>query len=246
MLDGPTPVSVPTMCCSPGRPPRMPPPGPPGKLPAGGAFGAWVAVGAPAGRPVALADLFECSMATTSAPRIRPATSQAPVDNQPAGPRRGGAAGASGPASGASRKSCVVESGMGPRFGAVAGVWLVGAWQVAVSGRKRQDDPEGRSASGGLDDIHPAPVRADESRDDRQPEPGAARVAAPGSLDPVEALEDPLADLGRQPRAVIDHLDDRPLALGPQSHLDRCVRRSVPKRVGEQVLRHLVQPGVVT
>src|SRR3954463_2749874 len=94
MVAAPTPVRVPTMCSSPGRPPRKPPP----KAPAGGCplgawplgawplgswpVGAWLAAGAPAGRPDAFVELLLCSIATTSAPMTRPASSQAPADMQ--------------------------------------------------------------------------------------------------------------------------------------------------------------------
>src|SRR4051812_50012972 len=204
MVAAPTPVRVPTMCSSPGRPPRKPPP----KAPAGGCpfgawplgtcplgacpplgswpVGAWLAAGAPAGRPEAFVELLLCSNATTSAPITRPASSQAPVDIQVARPRRAGPpawissayAGVAG--SGASRKSSDVGSAMGPSLGAVTELGLAAGWQVAVSGRQRQAHPERRAATRRL--VHPdrPPVRHDPRRNDRQAQAGPARGRGPG------------------------------------------------------------------
>src|SRR3954462_12883962 len=198
MLAAPTAVRVPTMCSSPGSPPRKPPP----KAPAGGwplgswPVGAWLAAGAPAGGPDAFVELLLCSKATTSAPITRPASSQAPVDIQVARPRRAGPpawissayAGVAG--SGASRKSSDVGSAMRPRLAAVTELGLAAGWQVAVSRRQWQGHPERCAAARRLVDADGSAVGDDERGDDREPQAGAAGIAAPGALHAVEPFED--------------------------------------------------------
>ena len=62
---------------------------------------------------------------------------------------------------------------------------------------------------GSLSSVTWRPDALGEVLDDREPEPGPAELAAPGLVDPVEALEDPLAVLGFDAGAVVPHLDPR-------------------------------------
>ena len=69
-----------------------------------------------------------------------------------------------------------------------------------------------------------AAVRLGDVADDRQPEPGAAGVAAAGAVDPVEAFEDALEVAGRDADAVIAHDERDAVVDDARADLDRLVR----------------------
>ena len=81
-------------------------------------------------------------------------------------------------------------------------------------------------------------MRGGDSADDRETEAGPPATVAPTAH---EALEDPLPELGRDPRSVV--LDDHrrvPVLDGrPRAHV--CPRRRMPKGVLQQVEREAVQ-----
>jgi hypothetical protein len=64
--------------------------------------------------------------------------------------------------------------------------------------------------------LHPnlAALRLDDMLDDGEPEAGAALLARPRLVHPVEALENPRLGLRGQPRAVVTHADLDPAAGG--------------------------------
>ena len=70
-----------------------------------------------------------------------------------------------------------------------------------------------------------------------------------GRVGPVEALEHPLGLPGRQPGAVVDHLDGGPgpavQGRGADPDLDRAAGRGVGERVVDQVGQDLAEPLVV-
>ena len=68
-------------------------------------------------------------------------------------------------------------------------------------------------------DPHVAGVVAGHVADDREAEPGAARLAAPGPIDAVEALEHALEVATRDPDPVVLHLDVDPPTIGAGADL---------------------------
>src|SRR5438093_6941012 len=55
---------------------------------------------------------------------------------------------------------------------------------------------------------HGTGVSSDDGGDDGQSEAGAAMLAGPGRLDPIEALEHPTGLIATEAGAVVGHLDD--------------------------------------
>src|SRR5258708_39816583 len=84
-------------------------------------------------------------------------------------------------------------------------------------------------------------VGLDDRLDDRKSEPGAAAATRSPALGPPEPLEQAVAGIRRQPRAVVADVDQRPLAFGGNGDLDRRARRCVVDRVAGQVREHLAK-----
>ena len=66
-----------------------------------------------------------------------------------------------------------------------------------------------------------AAVRLRDVAHDREPEPGAAGVAAARPVDAVEALEDAFEVARRDPDAVVAHDERDAVAVEPRADLDR-------------------------
>jgi len=81
--------------------------------------------------------------------------------------------------------------------------------------------------------------------DDRQPEPGAAELARPRALGPVEALEDPLGVLRGDARAVVLDLENGVVPIGVDAHADRRAGGRVHPCVRQQVVGELPQTPLV-
>ncbi len=74
-----------------------------------------------------------------------------------------------------------------------------------------------------------------------QPRPAFAALGVP----PIEPVEDVIGLLGAHPRAAVPNLEHGMVTLDRNAHFDRCARRGVGQGVPEQVVDHLLEPGVV-
>src|SRR4051794_25578145 len=83
------------------------------------------------------------------------------------------------------------------------------------------------------DDL--AAVRADDLPGDRQPQTRSARSALTAGIETNEALENPLPVGCRNPRAVVDHVEDgvRALPADPQLNTMRRVPGGVVSDVAQ-------------
>src|SRR6187401_386656 len=70
---------------------------------------------------------------------------------------------------------------------------------------------------------------------DRQPEPGAARVTAPGLVDAVEPLEDPVDVAGGDADALVGDHDLDPTLGDARAHLDHTTVLAVLHRILHEV-----------
>src|SRR5262249_40089266 len=80
---------------------------------------------------------------------------------------------------------------------------------------------------------------------ERQAETGPTLLARAPRVDPVEALEDPLAVLGRDPGALVDDLDPARVRGIPGDDADRAARRAVLDGVVDHVHEGLAEPEAV-
>src|SRR5262249_6250619 len=94
------------------------------------------------------------------------------------------------------------------RAGCTNGTWRFGDERATSSCRHGQADPETAAATAAFDSHLPA-LRLDEVLDDGQPEPRPTGLAGAPGVRPVEALEDALAVPRLDPRARVDHRQDR-------------------------------------
>src|SRR4029453_8936391 len=85
-------------------------------------------------------------------------------------------------------------------------------------------------------ELDAAPVGFNRPARNGEPESHPAGLARPGGVHSVEALEDPLLVLRRDPRPGVTHLDgDVPGRRVSDTDLDRALRRRVLDRVVQQV-----------
>src|SRR5215212_4923164 len=93
-------------------------------------------------------------------------------------------------------------------------------------GRRHADD-EARATALAVLVLDASVVALGDGADDREPQ-AAAAPAVPAAAD--EALEGPVADLGREARPVVLDQDHRVLALAGGADVDRRARRRVAQR----------------
>src|SRR5215212_9696216 len=100
---------------------------------------------------------------------------------------------------------------------------------------RRQAQREHRPLALPRPDLDLAPVVAGHVAHDGEAEPRAPRLPAPGPVDPVEPLEDPLEVPLGDPDAGVRHVDLDPAAVGAGPHRDDRPRVAVLAGVLEQV-----------
>src|SRR5262245_37130062 len=90
---------------------------------------------------------------------------------------------------------------------------------------------EGGRPTGVAVEVDPPAEPLDDRLADAEAEPGASLLAARGGVGLGELLEDPAAELRRDPRAAVadGHTDGALAALG--GHQDRLARRRVLRRI---------------
>jgi hypothetical protein len=107
--------------------------------------------------------------------------------------------------------------------------------------RDRQDYPEHRPAVGSITRVHFAVMGLDDRLDDRQAEPSPAAPTTPACVRAPEAIEHPVAGVGRQTGPVVTNLEHSPFAFTAKGDIDHGFRGRVHHRVSGHVGEHLTQ-----
>src|SRR6266849_3581279 len=95
----------------------------------------------------------------------------------------------------------------------------------------RQRETEGGSLTFRALDVDAAAVSGDRPVGERQAQTGPALLARPSLVDPVEALEDPLAMHERNPGTLIDNVDPAGRRIPGHDDADAAAGRAVFDRV---------------
>src|SRR4051794_30944080 len=104
-----------------------------------------------------------------------------------------------------------------------------------------ESDFENPSPTRGVAGLHGAAVTAADPGADPKAEPGAVLAALAPAFGTPEALEQLVRVVGRQPGAVVAHLEPHGAVLAVDGDLDRRARGRVDERVAEQVGEHLTE-----
>src|SRR5207245_7407180 len=88
-------------------------------------------------------------------------------------------------------------------------------------------------------DIDAAAVRSDRPASEREAQTGPALLARPPLVDPVEALEDPLAVRGRNPGTLVDNVDPAHCRIAGHRDANTAAGRAVLDRVVHNVHERL-------
>src|SRR5437868_8083337 len=102
--------------------------------------------------------------------------------------------------------------------------------------RRKRNHHAGALAAGRRAQVDARAVALRDLVDDREAEAAALRRVL---VQPVEALEDPLALVDRNAGTVVAYLEDRPLRLGARGDADHA--RAVARRVVDDVRGELAQ-----
>src|SRR5262245_51613831 len=106
---------------------------------------------------------------------------------------------------------------------------------------QRKADAEDAAMAEGALHRHIAAVLADDLRDDRQPQAGAASVPAARTLDAVETLEDAGSLVRRDADAGVAHADQRRPIVALDGDDDLAAGMIVANTVLDQVAENLGQ-----